>query len=64
MKVRDAIRIIEKDGWFHIATRGSHRQYRHSLKPGRVTIAGKLSDDLAPGTFRSILKQAGLKEQQ
>jgi predicted RNA binding protein YcfA (HicA-like mRNA interferase family) len=64
MKVRDAIRIIEKDGWFHVATRGSHRQYRHLLRPGRVTIAGKLSDDLAPGTFRSILKQAGLKEQQ
>jgi predicted RNA binding protein YcfA (HicA-like mRNA interferase family) len=64
MKVRDAIRIIEKDGWLHVATRGSHRQYKHLLKPGRVTIAGKLSDELAPGTFRSILKQAGLKEQQ
>jgi predicted RNA binding protein YcfA (HicA-like mRNA interferase family) len=64
MKVRDAIRIIENDGWFHVATRGSHRQYKHLLKPGRVTIAGKLSDDLAPGTFRSILKQAGQKEQQ
>jgi predicted RNA binding protein YcfA (HicA-like mRNA interferase family) len=63
MKVRDAIRIIEKDGWFHVATRGSHRQYKHLLKPGRVTIAGKFSDDLAPGTFRSILKQAGVKEQ-
>jgi predicted RNA binding protein YcfA (HicA-like mRNA interferase family) len=48
MKVRDAIRIIEKDGWLHVATRGSHRQYKHLLKPGRVTIAGKLSDDLAP----------------
>jgi predicted RNA binding protein YcfA (HicA-like mRNA interferase family) len=60
MKVREAIRIIEDDGWFLVATRGSHRQYRHFLKPGRVTIAGKLSDDLAPG----ILKQAGLKEQQ
>jgi predicted RNA binding protein YcfA (HicA-like mRNA interferase family) len=64
MKVRDAIRIIEKDGWLRVATRGSHRQYKHLLKPGRVTIAGKPSDDLAPGTFRSILKQAGLKEQQ
>jgi predicted RNA binding protein YcfA (HicA-like mRNA interferase family) len=63
MKVRDAIQLIEKDGWLHVATHGSHRQYRHLVKPGRVTIAGKLSDDLAPGTFRSILKQAGLKEQ-
>jgi predicted RNA binding protein YcfA (HicA-like mRNA interferase family) len=64
MKVRDAIRIIEKDGWFHVVTRGSHRQYKHLLKPGRVTIAGKSSDDLAFGTFASILKQAGLKEQR
>jgi len=39
----------------------SHRQFKHPTKPGRVTIAGKLSDDLAPGTFNSILKQAGLK---
>jgi predicted RNA binding protein YcfA (HicA-like mRNA interferase family) len=51
MKVRDAIRIIEKDGWLHVVTRGNHRQYRHLVKQGRVTIAGKLSDDLAPGTF-------------
>jgi predicted RNA binding protein YcfA (HicA-like mRNA interferase family) len=64
MKVRDAIRVVENDGWFHVATRGSHRQYKHLLKPGRVTIAGKPSDDLAPGTFASILKQAGLKEQR
>jgi predicted RNA binding protein YcfA (HicA-like mRNA interferase family) len=64
MKVRDAIQMIEDDGWFHVATRGSHRQYKHLLKSGRVTIAGKPSDDLAPGTFASILKQAGLKEQR
>jgi predicted RNA binding protein YcfA (HicA-like mRNA interferase family) len=64
MKVRDAIRLIEDDGWFQVATRGSHRQFKHSEKPGRVTIAGKPSDDLAPGTFNSILKQAGLKEQR
>jgi predicted RNA binding protein YcfA (HicA-like mRNA interferase family) len=62
MKVRDAIRVIESDGWFLVATRGSHRQYKHITKVGRVTIAGKASDDLAPGTLNSILKQAGLKE--
>ena len=62
MKVREAIRIVEEDGWRIIAIRGSHRQYKHSQKPGRVTIAGKPSDDLAPGTLNSILKQAGLKE--
>ena len=64
MKVREAIRLIEDDGWFLVATRGSHRQYKHPAKPGRVTIAGKPSDDLAPGTRNSIMKQAGLKEQQ
>ena len=62
MKVIDAIRLIERDGWYLHATQGSHRQYKHRLKAGRVTIAGKFSDDLAPGTFNSILKQANLKE--
>jgi len=64
MKVRDTIRLIEADGWYQVATRGSHRQYKHPRKPGRVTVAGKPSDDLAPGTMNSILKQAGLKEQR
>jgi predicted RNA binding protein YcfA (HicA-like mRNA interferase family) len=62
MKVREAIRLIEDDGWYLVATRGSHRQFKHPSKSGRVTIAGKPSDDLAPGTQNSILKQAGLKE--
>jgi predicted RNA binding protein YcfA (HicA-like mRNA interferase family) len=64
VKVRDVIRLIENDGWFLIATRGSHRQYKHAAKTGRVTIAGKPSDDMAPGTLNSVLKQAGLKEQK
>jgi predicted RNA binding protein YcfA (HicA-like mRNA interferase family) len=59
--VREAIRIIEGDGWQLVKSKGSHRQYKHSTKPGRVTIAGKPSDDLAPKTFDSILRQAGLK---
>jgi predicted RNA binding protein YcfA (HicA-like mRNA interferase family) len=62
VKVREAIKLIESGGWVHIATRGSHRQFKHPAKPGRVTIPGKPSDDLAPGTLNSILKQAGLKE--
>ena len=61
MKVREAIKLIQADGWYLVATRGSHRQYKHPDKPGRVTIAGKASEDLAPGTLNSILKQAGLK---
>jgi predicted RNA binding protein YcfA (HicA-like mRNA interferase family) len=61
-KVRDAIRRLEADGWQLVATRGSHRQYKHPTKAGRVTIPGKPSDDLAPGTLASILKQAGLEK--
>jgi predicted RNA binding protein YcfA (HicA-like mRNA interferase family) len=64
VKVRDVIRLIEDDGWFVVATRGSHRQYKHVVKSGRVTIAGKPSDDMAPGTLHSVLKQAGLKEKK
>jgi predicted RNA binding protein YcfA (HicA-like mRNA interferase family) len=62
MKVRDAIKLIEADGWYLVATKGSHRQYKHPTKLGRVTIAGHSSHDLAPGTLDSILKQAQLKK--
>ena len=62
MKVKEAIKAIEGDGWVLSRTRGSHRQYRHPQKSGLVTVAGKLSDDLAVGTMNSILKQAGLKQ--
>ncbi len=61
MKVREVIKMIEKDGWYHVDTRGSHRQFKHARKAGRVTVPGKLGDELAPGTFNSVLKQAGLK---
>lgn len=64
MKDKEAIRLLENDGWFLVATRGSHRQYKHPTKPGRATIAGKLSDDLSPGTLNSISKQAGIKEKR
>jgi predicted RNA binding protein YcfA (HicA-like mRNA interferase family) len=62
MKIRDIIKLIEKDGWYLVAAKGSHRQYKHPMKQGRVTIAGHFNDDLAPGTLNSILKQAKLKE--
>jgi predicted RNA binding protein YcfA (HicA-like mRNA interferase family) len=62
VKVRDIIKIIEEDGWCLVITRGSHRQYKHPVKAGRVTIAGNLNHDVAAGTLNSILKQAKLKE--
>lgn len=61
MHVRDLIRLLEADGWSLARTRGSHRQYKHGTKAGLVTVPGQMSDDLAPGTLNSILKQAGLK---
>lgn len=61
MKVSEILRMLQDDGWYLYATRGSHRQFKHSSKRGRVTVAGKPSDDLASGTLNSILKQAGLK---
>ena len=61
MKVRDAVRLLEADGWYLARTRGSHRQYKHPAKRGLVTLAGKPGEDLAPGTLNSVMKQAGLK---
>ena len=62
MKVRDVIKVIERDGWYLARTKGDHRQYKHHFRTGLVTIAGHLNDDIAKGTLNSILKQAGLKE--
>ncbi len=60
MKVREVIRILEADGWYLVKTRGSHRQFKHPTKPGKVTASGKTSDDLAPGTLHNIWQQAQL----
>ena len=62
MKVRELIRIVEKDGWFMVRERGSHKQFHHRLKKGLVTIPGHINDEVAKGTLNSILKQAGLKK--
>jgi predicted RNA binding protein YcfA (HicA-like mRNA interferase family) len=62
LKVRDVIKIIEADGWYLVTTKGSHRQYKHPEKPGRITLAGHTVDDLALGTLNSIFKQAKIKE--
>jgi predicted RNA binding protein YcfA (HicA-like mRNA interferase family) len=61
VKVREVIAMLERDGWVLVATKGSHRQYKHPVKKGRVTVPGHLGDELRPGTLNSVLKQAGLK---
>ena len=63
MKVRDVIKLLQRDGWRHVRTSGSHRQFQHSVKSGTVTVAGKLGVDVPIGTLNSILKQSGLKRQ-
>lgn len=62
IKIKEVLKLIEKDGWFQVARKGSHRQFKHPQKTGRVTIAGKPFDDIDKGTLNSILKQAKLKE--
>ncbi len=64
MKISDLIRLLEQDGWRLVSTKGSHKQFKHAIKTGRVTIAGKGSDDIAPGTLNSVLKQAKSKKDE
>jgi predicted RNA binding protein YcfA (HicA-like mRNA interferase family) len=60
VKIREVVKLIENDGWHLVATKGSHRWFKHPAKSGRVTIAGHPGDDLAPGTLNSVFKQAQL----
>ena len=62
LKVHELITRLEVEGWFLIRQKGSHRQYHHPARTGTVTVAGKPSVDIPPGTLNSILKQAGLKK--
>ena len=64
MKVHELIALMEADGWFQVRTKGSHRQFHHPLKKGTVTVSGKPSVDIPPGTLNSALKQSGLKKQE
>ncbi len=64
MKVKDVIKLIEKDGWFLARQKGSHKQYKHYFKKGLGTIsAHKLSDEIKAGTLNSIFKQAQIEKQ-
>ncbi|MBE9166758.1 type II toxin-antitoxin system HicA family toxin [Pleurocapsales cyanobacterium LEGE 06147] len=63
MKLKDVIKKLEQDGWYLARTKGSHRQYKHSVKLGTVTVAGKPSIDIPIGTLKSILRQAQLEEE-
>ena len=62
MKVREMIRLLSEEGWLLKRTKGSHRQFGHLQRPGTVTVAGHLSDEIPPGTLKSIFKQAGIEK--
>jgi predicted RNA binding protein YcfA (HicA-like mRNA interferase family) len=62
VKVRDAIRKVELDGWTLVRQKGSHRQFQHPAKPGTVTVAGHPSDEVPTGTLKNIMKQAGIEK--
>jgi predicted RNA binding protein YcfA (HicA-like mRNA interferase family) len=62
MKVRELLRLLQKDGWVVVRTRGDHRQLHHPTKPGTATVSGHLNDDVHPKTLKSVLRQAGLEE--
>jgi predicted RNA binding protein YcfA (HicA-like mRNA interferase family) len=61
VKVRDFLKLLHDDGWFLSRQRGSHRRFKHPIKPGTVTVPGRPGDEFHPKTLQSILKQAGLK---
>jgi predicted RNA binding protein YcfA (HicA-like mRNA interferase family) len=61
VKVREVIRLLEREGWVLVSPEGGHRQFKHPTKSGRVTISGSLGDDMPKGTLASVRRQAGLK---
>ncbi len=61
IKVRQMMKLIADDGWYYVGSVGGHRQYKHAMKKGKVTIPGNASAEIPPGTANSILRQAGLK---
>jgi predicted RNA binding protein YcfA (HicA-like mRNA interferase family) len=61
VKVREVIKLIEDDGWMMVRQTGSHRAFRHAVKPGTTTVAGNLGKEVKPGTLANILRQAGLR---
>lgn len=60
MRVRELEKILRDDGWYLVKQVGSHRQYKHPVKSGKVTVPNH-TGDIDKGTANSILKQAGLK---
>lgn len=61
MTSTDLIRKLKNDGWYEVAQKGSHKQFKHATKKGKITVADHKGKDIPPGTLNAVLKQAGLK---
>jgi predicted RNA binding protein YcfA (HicA-like mRNA interferase family) len=61
-KIRDILKMLQDDGWYEVKQCGSHKQFKHQVKPGKVTVSvgSSLNQDLDIKTEKSIMKQAGL----
>jgi len=63
MKVREVVRLLTDEDSVRVAEKGNHRPFKRPVKPRKVNVPGKMSDDLPPGTLKSLLRQAGLESQ-
>ena len=61
MRSAELIRLLKKDGWYEVAQKGSHKQYKHATKAGKVTVPDHRGKEIPIGTLKAVLKQAGLK---
>ena len=64
MKIREVLKVLQRDGWTIDRIRGSHRQLRHPTKKGTVTVAGNMNEDINPKTLKSIWRQAQLENDE
>ena len=60
MRFREMDKILKADGWYEVSQRGSHHQYKHPTKPGKVTVPEHGRKDINITVAKKILKQAGL----
>lgn len=60
-KVKEVIKLLQESGWYESYCKGDHRQFKHPDRPGKVTVRGKLNEDVSQFILNSIWKQAGWK---
>ena len=61
MRVSEVLAMLRAHGWCLVSVRGVHRHFKHHVKRGRVTVAGRIGDELSMRALESILQQAGIE---